>query len=226
MKTIYIDSNSAFYSTYKLYRDYIGYTKALTHKQWNKLPDNFKAAALYVQFYNEITLAWYKVKTMWSIEEEGVEVINQYLIKNVPKIEVDKKRFTPQYIYKVSYNCLYCLCIDPSKNKDRYYNEVSDVFSCDDEDVSWFDLIGNEIDFDDDIFEEFVRDYINTLDEAFQVYIDYVLGSVNLFQTYRKVKKMKPECAKCCDRDKVVGEFCEEMGERLKKELEDILKTS
>lgn len=190
MDKIFVDSNSVFYDTYKLYREYIGYTHPFSYKQWKHLPENFKAAALYVQFYNEITLAWHKVRTAWAIEEEGVETINQYLIKNVAKIESDKNRFKPQYIYRVAYNCLYCICIDPSKNKDKYYNEVSESFSSSDDELSWFDFIGcsyEELELSETTQ---IRDFINHLDEEFQIFFGYVLGEISEVQACRALKRI------------------------------------
>lgn len=192
MSAIFVDSNSSeFYNTYKLYREYINFTENYSYKKWMKLPDKYKAAALYCQFYNEITLAWYKVKTSWSIEEEGVECINQYLIKNVEKIKKDQKRFTPQYIYTVAYNCLYCLCIDESKNKERYYKEVSQDFSVsDDESMCWFDILGDNFDFEQEEDKENIRDFFNSLDEDIQIYLDYILGNITDCQVCRKLKKL------------------------------------
>lgn len=192
MSVVFANSNSEFYNTYLLYREYIGYKNELSYKRWMRLPDRFKAAALYVQFYDQITLAWYKVKTRWSIEEEGVEVINQYLIKNVDKIKADKTRFTPAYMYRVAWNCLYCLCIDPSKNKERYYKETSESFSVsDDEDLSWFDIVGENEDFDDLLEDSEISEFFNSVDEDLQCYIAYVLGELTDVQIVQKLKRLK-----------------------------------
>lgn len=222
MASIYVDSNSVFYDTYRMYREYLGYTHEYTYKQWLRLDDKFKAAALYIQFYNEITLAWYKVKTEWSIEEEGVECVNQYLIKNVDKIKQDKKRFTPQYIYKVAWNCLYCVCIDPSKNKDRYYNETPSTFTCGDDELDWFDAIGQYIDFDEDREHRSFESFIMSLDEELQIYIDYLFNTFTETQTCKKLKKLKLIDGNILDseyRVSVLSEFDKRNSERLKVEL-------
>jgi hypothetical protein len=191
MSVVYSNSNSEFYKTYLLYREYIGYEKELSYSRWLRLPDRFKAAALYVQFYDQITLAWYKCKTEWSIEEEGVETINQYLMKNVKKIEEDSKRFRPAYIYKVAWNCLYCLCIDPTKNKDRYYNETPESFATNsDDEVSWFDFVGTIEDFDDLQRAQELSDFFDSLDEELQCYLAYVLGELTEVQIVRKLKHL------------------------------------
>ena len=191
MSVVFANSNSEFYNTYLLYREYIGYTKELSFKRWMRLPERFKAAALYVQFYDQITLAWYKVKTKWSIEEEGVETINQYLIKNVKKIEEDPKRFTPAYMYKVAWNCLYCLCIDPTKNKERYYTETPDSFSVNDGDeLSWFDVIGETEDFEVLRQEDELSEFFNSVEDDLQCYIAYVLGELTDTQIVQKLKRL------------------------------------
>ena len=188
MSTIFVTSNSEFYNTYKLYREYIGYKHDYSYRQWLRLPERFKAAALYVQFYNEITLAWYKVKTEWSFEEEGVECINQYLLKNVEKIIADKKRFTPQYIYKVAYNCLYCLCIDPTKNKMRYQSETPSSFNVGDDELDWFDYLGEVFDFEEQSIQQSLRNFFDSLDTNLDLYVQYKLGELTEYKLCCKLK--------------------------------------
>lgn len=191
MSGVYSSPTSEFYKTYLLYREYIGYKKELSYSRWRRLPERFKAAALFVQFYEQITLAWYKCKTDWSIEEEGVETINQYLLKNVRKIEEDPKRFRPAYIYTVAWNCLYCLCIDPTKNKDRYYNETSESFAVNsDDEISWFDLLGEYENIEENKQQQDLRDFFDSLDEGLQCYIAYVLGELTEVQIVRKLKHL------------------------------------
>ena len=189
MSNIYAYVYPEFYNTFKLYREYIGYSQPYSYRKWLRLRPEEQLAALYCQFYREITLAWSKVKTAWSIEEEGVECINQYLKKNVEIIKNDKKRFDPRYVYKVAYNCLYCLCIDPSKNKDRYYNESSATFTCGDDEVDWFDLIGES---EDNVkvsnFGE-LQDKVEGLDDELQLYIAHMFGEITDYNLCRELKK-------------------------------------
>ena len=104
-----------FYVTRDLFREYVRYTNPLSYSEWCNIPDDNKAAVLYLQFFDQITLAWYKMKSVYSVEADGVGEVLQYLQKNVDKIRNDEKRFTPAYIYKVCSNCLYCLCRDPNR---------------------------------------------------------------------------------------------------------------
>lgn len=114
----------SFYETREMFRNYIGYTKPLSYEEWLSLPDDHKAAALYVQFFNEILLAWNKAKSYDGDDEEAVETVLQYLIKNTSIIMNDCKRYTAKYIYRISYNCLYCICHDRKRDKDRREFEV------------------------------------------------------------------------------------------------------
>lgn len=113
-----------FYETRKLYRDYTHYEKPLTFDQWSTLDHGYKAAVLFIQFFDEILLAWNKAKSYDGDELEAVETVNQYLVKNVDKIMEEPKRFKAAYIYRVAYNALYCICHDRVSDKDRREREV------------------------------------------------------------------------------------------------------
>lgn len=134
----------AFYDTRKLYIELTGYTDTLSFEEWMNNPDDLKAALLFVQFYNQIVLAWDKANTLDFIEsEEGVTTMLQYLQKNVSIIKNAPARFTPAYIYKVAYNCLYCICHDRKCDKDRLNNETSSVVCYDGKELSLFDTMSD-----------------------------------------------------------------------------------
>ena len=127
---------ASLYETRNCYRNFLEINIPLTFEQWNELPHDKKAIALYLQFFNEIVLAWEKANTIDFIDcEDGVEVINQYLEKNVSIIEKDPKRFTANYIYRVAYNCMYCICHDRKCDKDRLENETSAIISHDGDEI-------------------------------------------------------------------------------------------
>ena len=105
--------------------------------------DDLRAAALYVQFYEQITLAWYKVRSFYTPEEDGVSTMLQYLHKNVPIIEADPKRYSSKYIYQVAFNCLYCICHDLILERERFEREVSNIVPTNDGDVDLFDLVAD-----------------------------------------------------------------------------------
>ena len=116
---------SPFSETRAYLLNYIDYTSPLSFDEWVIVDDSSKAAVLYLQFYEQITLAWYKAKSNYGDENLGVSTILQYLEKNVPIIKGDPKRFTANYIYRVAYNCLYCICHDIQRDKQAYQNEIS-----------------------------------------------------------------------------------------------------
>lgn len=76
---------------------------------WMLIPDNLKAAALYVHFYPQITLAWKKYQLPYIEEENAVSTVLQHLIKNADIIVNDRKRYTQSYIYTVAKNAIYPL---------------------------------------------------------------------------------------------------------------------
>lgn len=137
-----------FATTKDLFASYTNFTRPLSYGEWCNLPHDHKAAVLYCQFYEQITLAWFKLASVYSVEADGVAEVLQYLEKNVPVIIKDSKRFTPSYIYKVVYNCLYCLCRDPNKYKQAYENETSNIQSGNEgHEFDLFDTVGVDEDF-------------------------------------------------------------------------------
>lgn len=128
-----------FRETRKIYIEYLQYTKPLSYVEWVALPDDHKAAALFVQYFDQIELAWYKAKSFFTTEEDGVYTTMQYLMKNVEKIKNDSKRFSPKYIYKVAYNCLYCICHDPIVEKIRWETTDSNIVIHEGKELDLFD---------------------------------------------------------------------------------------
>ena len=131
-----------FYETRSLFTNYLGYSKPLSYDEWNTLPSEDKAAALFVQFFDEITYAWYKQDTFlrYSTDEDGVSTVLQYLQKNVPILEGNPKKFTAAYIYRVAYNCLYCICHDIKSAKERVEKEMSNIVEGPDGPMNLFDF--------------------------------------------------------------------------------------
>jgi hypothetical protein len=130
----------AFQQTRSMYLNYTNYSKPLSFDEWNSLDIDHKIAVLFVQFYDEISLAWTKANAFDFITgEEGVSTMCQYLQKNVPRIEQDPKRFSSAYIYRVAYNCLYCICHDRKCDKDRWEYETSNIIVKDGSEYDLFD---------------------------------------------------------------------------------------
>ena len=154
--TIDNSEHSPLYATRNLFREYLSLYKPLSYSEWLSLDDENKAAALYVRFFNEIVLAWMKAKSFYGSEEEGVETVLQYLCKNVPIIKNEPKRYNERYIYRVAYNCMYCICHDRKIDKDRFENETSNLV-VNDEDDTVIDLFDKAV-MDDPIEPDMIRD--------------------------------------------------------------------
>lgn len=130
-----------FKETLNRYREFTNFTRNLTWIEWVSLRDtDLQVAVLYVQFYNEITLAWYKAKADFISDEEGVSCVLQYLLKNVPKIIEHEDRFTPNYIYRVAYNCMDCLRY-VQRDINRSKIETTNVTYYDGEELDLCDLV-------------------------------------------------------------------------------------
>lgn len=131
-----------FIETKNLFTSYLNYTEPLTFDQWLATPDDYKAAVLYLQFFDPITLAWYKADSLQrGCPEDGVSTVLQYLQKNVPIIVAAPKKFTPNYIYRVAYNCLYCICHDIQRDKDRFQYEISNIVISGDSELDLCDMV-------------------------------------------------------------------------------------
>lgn len=134
-----MSNKSEFYVTRELFSSYVNYNAPLSFEEWLNVADDLKAAVLFCQFFDQITLAWYKLKSIYSSESDGVAEAIQYLQKNVDIIKNDPKRFAPSYIYKIVYNCLYCLCRDHNRYKKVYENECSNIQMSSDGEYDLFD---------------------------------------------------------------------------------------
>lgn len=177
-------SNNCFYTTRAMFRNYISYTKPLSFDEWMSIDDDKKAAVLYVQFFDQITLAWYKLKTDAAIEEECVSEVMMYLVKNVPIIKENPSRFKPSYIYRVCYNCIYCKSIDPYKGQTAktswYNNTTSNIVKVGDDVIDLFDTLMTDeddyIDVDKTSAREAIWKIIDDMGEDTAAIVDEILG--------------------------------------------------
>lgn len=172
----------AFEDTKKLFQEFTHYTRPLSYEEWLASPQDDKAALLYVQFYNEITLAWYKTKSFFVLEEDGVSTMIQYLMKNVPVIESNPKRFKPGYIYRVAYNCLYCISHDIKRDIERFECETSNIISdASGEEFDLFDITITDTDDADEILtKKKFWSIIDSMGLETEKVINYLLNSQSL----------------------------------------------
>ena len=139
MKTV-----SQFHQTRKMFEDACKCNESLSYDDWMKMPDEYKAAALYIVFFDQVTLAWARLRTPAAIEEDCVSEVLIYLQKNVAKIKDSPERFTPGYIYRVCYNCIYCKSVDPYSGQTAstswYNNTCSNIMNGPEDSFDLFDL--------------------------------------------------------------------------------------
>lgn len=175
-------TNNAFLETKKLFIAHTGYTHPLSYEDWVNVPDDNKAAVLYVQFYDQITLAWYKTKSFFVLEEDGVATMLQYLVKNVPLILDNPNKFTPSYIYRVAYNCLYCISHDIKRDIDRYEKEMSNIVEHGEDTLDLFDTVSGSDngDFDDVLMRKAFWETIENMDMKTQKVVNHLLNGTPL----------------------------------------------
>ena len=143
-------SETPFYAARSRFRSVVGY-EPLSYEEWLSLDDQYKAAALFVTFFDQITLAWSKAKSFYVLEEDGVSEMLKYLMKNTPLIASKKSKYSPAYIYRVAYNCLYCISRDIKRDRLAYENNVPQYVQCGDDVLDLFDTVCDTEDMDNTI---------------------------------------------------------------------------
>lgn len=170
-----------FIETKHMFENAIGVKYPLSYEGWLAVKDDLKAAALYVQFFDQITLAWNKGKSDFTSDEDGVSIVLQYLNKNVPIILNNPKKYTSKYIYRVAYNCMGCL--RRVQREINYYNlTISNIDT--DSTGKEFDLFSTIVDDKSDTFETVEKIKYNTeiyniikkFDKATKRFVEYLLG--------------------------------------------------
>lgn len=189
--------SSEFYTTRNMFREYTGYTHPLSYSEWLAAADDCKAALLYCQFFDQITLAWDKSKSYYASEQEAVETVLQYLLKNVPIIIADKSRFKDRYIYQVAYNCFYCISHDRLSDNMKWKLEISNIVTCEAADgieVNLFDAIQDpqtaiDVDVESRLNSSQFWAMIENLDADTQAVVYWLLGESTLPRCLRGKKR-------------------------------------
>lgn len=171
-----------FFDTRDCFKSYLNYNGPISYQEWMSLNSDSKVAQLFVQFFDEIYLAWDKATTnhtFYASDEEAVETVIQYLDKNVTKIAEAPKKFNPAYIYRVAYNCLYCICHDRLNQKFERENVISDQMeNAEGDTMSWFDFIIDETADPQNVFKSVqFWSVVDTLDEASLELVDRLINS-------------------------------------------------
>ena len=142
-------NNYQFIQTRNMFSEYLsGYPKNLSYEEWLKADDDDKAALLFLNFYQEVTLAWYDAVVSKNIvylsQEDGISTALQHLMKNVEKIANDGNRYNAKYIYRVVYNSYWGLWRMRNTEKQRCGCEISNEYSDGDIMVNLWDLYPSE----------------------------------------------------------------------------------
>lgn len=128
---------NAFYDTRIYFRECLGIIEDVSYRGWMQLSYDDKLPVLYLQFFDQIILAWNRIKTEYSDDSECVSYVLQYLMKNVRYIMNDEARYTAEYMYTVAYNCLFSKCRTRKIDHQRNSIEVPEYIQ---DDLSWFDI--------------------------------------------------------------------------------------
>ncbi len=160
-------NNSQFIQTRKMFRDYLsGYPEHPTYDEWKNADSEDRVALLYVHFYKEITLAWYNAIVSRDIayvtQEDGVSTVLQYLMRNAELLVDHPEIYTPNYFYKIAYNCIGCL---PRTKREQAWNEVMpNEYKEDDVDVNLWDLVpSTDEDFETQELKESIWEIIRKM---------------------------------------------------------------
>jgi len=174
---------TAFYETKRMFTENLQYDHQLSYEEWCNAPRDHKAALLFLTFYTKMVQAWDKANRYDFIPgEDGVSTVLQYLEKNVPKLEAESAKYTEAYIYRVAYNCMYCICHDLKSVQDRWDNETSDTYSADGEEYSVLDdKKYAKLSAEDELFtssdQKAFWELVESDDPKCQKVIDYLLSS-------------------------------------------------
>lgn len=182
-----------FYETKKMFENAISVKFPISYETWLSLKDDLKAAALYVNFFDDITLAWTKAKSDFTPDEEGVSVVLQYLCKNVSKIIKEPNKYSDRYIYRVAYNSMGCLR-RVKRDKDYYDNTMSNfVTTEDDQEIDIFSRIPSKKSLTNEIahneFDRKIWGFLRQIDDTDKTVIEFLIGqkkTLNKRATARK----------------------------------------
>lgn len=155
----------------------------LTFQEWSEKPEDLKAAILFVQFYNEVTMAWYKTAERYPFvdEEDSLAIIMQYLQKQVDRNLMTEDKFNSAYIYQVAWNASSGLGWT-QRDQNRYANEVSEVVQTAEGEVSLYDTAvdSQSGDFDSILRDKEMMAIIANMGDKTQKVLNYLLNEESL----------------------------------------------
>lgn len=199
------------------FRQIANYTRPMSWEEWAGINDtDTMTAVLYCQFYDQITLAWYKARADFVADEDGLSCVLQYLIKNVPLIQAEEDKFTPAYIYRVAYNCMDCLRYI-QRDINRSNTETTNVVVYDGEELDLCDLVPHE-----DISYEAAQDkaafwsIIASMGPEAEKVVNYLINGESLRRVSKRVQNRSDDpLADVSVNEKQMNQIIDELKVRL-----------
>lgn len=146
-----------FQATKKMFKEYAfsGASFPMAYTDWSALDDDLKGAALYINFYSQIILAWPKAISICKLDSPTCDtetVVSDFLMtltKNVAIIKANPKRYTPGYIYTLAKRSFICMLRQPKYTRVYDAEMSNEISTAEDEILDLFDLVP----FEDDPIE-------------------------------------------------------------------------
>lgn len=174
------------------------YKFPMSYEDWMNVPEDYKCAALFVNFYDQIVLAWQKQKTYFLEDEDAVSIVIQYLLKNVDKIKADRKRYTAAYVFTVACNAIIGFT-RPAPRRDYYDNYQSQYFTDNEgNEKDIFEILEDDVDrFDAEKFGAIVESLDSADFELFMYLIHNKLSGRKTKQYADALKRLREVFAEC-----------------------------
>jgi len=178
----------AFRDTKDFFATLIVHQFPMDYEQWCSISEDKQAAALFVNFFHEIEMAWNRCRNIYTEEEDAVHVLIASLMHNTPIIRDNPSRYSGAYMYRVAYNSILGLTRNYKTAKARLENTIcSTVFDCDNEgsDVNGFDTLSdmnaiNDPESEFRAMQSEIWNVIANLDEDQTALVDNILSGAKL----------------------------------------------
>lgn len=114
-------------------------TDKLSYDEWSIRPDNQKAVLLFVNFFEQIELAWYKERGKHTYEEDGVsEALNtcSYLCGLSLKSgkqgnsKINQNSYNPRFIFSAMKNAFNSLNYERKSTRSQYRHPNDEITVC------------------------------------------------------------------------------------------------
>ena len=184
----------------------------LSYDDWSERPNDQKAVLLFVNFYEQIELAWYKVRGEHTYEEDGVsEALNtcSYLCglslksgkSGVSKI--NKNSYTPNFIFTAMKNAFNSLNYERKSTRSQYQHPNDEITVCsqysnnsDGDDLDLFQFVGDRTDTVSVIESNNFWSLIEDMDLDTQEVVDRLINGERIRKDQEKiVEKLREKLA-------------------------------